>query len=770
MSSRRPAGERWPEVRLSLWAIDHPAAVFAAAGALILLALPGLFRLGFRLDPMALVPQRDPAVAADRGVRERFGIRDRIVLLVEREEGGTILRPDSLARIREATSALADLDGVEPGHLRSLATEPRDRVDSLDASPYLSPPPRTEAEIEALRADLEAAAVPIGTLVATDLTAATILLDVPPGADRERLYEEVAGAAAAIGWEGERVHVVGAPVAEVLLGRHLVEDLTRLLPLSLGLVALTLGLAFRRPWAVILPLAEAGCSILFTFGLLGWSGRPVLLTTTVLPVILASVGLADEIHLLAALRRQRRRQDAAGDRELTRAVMIELARPVAVTSVTTAVGFLSFLASDLPPVRSFGLWAAVGVLFCMAWSLTVTPAALARLDPDRVVDAGAPNGAAAGVLRKLAAVAGSRGARAALAAALVLLALGALRLEVQDGWISGFAEGSEFRRSVERADRLLLGTHLLHAEVDLAASGGKPLLEPRAIAALGRLEETIRRQPGVGGVLGPYSHLAAVTHLARGRPEGPRLPPDDAEQIRRMWRYYELGRGVEGRREVVADGMDRGLVTVFLEDANYRDTARVMAAIRDFERRELRPLGGRVTFAGDVAVSQAMIGAIVRGQLASLAVALAGLLVLLTAALRSLREALWAVLPAALAGAAALGCMGWLGIPLGVATSMFLAITLGIGVDYPVHLLEARRRARLAGAAEPLRAARAEVGPALVIDAVAVAAGFGLLGASQVPANARLGLLVAVAVATSCAVTLLGPREKTPAAGGLRPK
>ncbi|MCH8150383.1 MAG: MMPL family transporter [Planctomycetes bacterium] len=43
------------------------------------------------------------------------------------------------------------------------------------------------------------------------------------------------------------------------------------------------------------------------------------------------------------------------------------------------------------------------------------------------------------------------------------------------------------------------------------------------------------------------------------------------------------------------------------------------------------------------------------------------------------------------------GAMGLFGVPLGVATSMFAGMTLGIGVDYAIHLLERYRRARESG-------------------------------------------------------------------------
>jgi predicted RND superfamily exporter protein len=170
-----------------------------------------------------------------------------------------------------------------------------------------------------------------------------------------------------------------------------------------------------------------------------------------------------------------------------------------------------------------------------------------------------------------------------------------------------------------------------------------------------------------------------------------------------------------------------------------------------------------------VAVSQAMIPAIVRTQVTSLLLALAGAFVAVCLLARSLVTGLLAVAPAAVAVLWVFGFMGWAGIPLGVATSMFCAITLGIGVDYAIHFLERRRRRRQEGHPAPVSAAVADAGPAIVADTAAIALGFGLLGISQVPANARLGLLVALALASGCLLTLVGlgallHRERLPQA------
>jgi predicted RND superfamily exporter protein len=91
-----------------------------------------------------------------------------------------------------------------------------------------------------------------------------------------------------------------------------------------------------------------------------------------------------------------------------------------------------------------------------------------------------------------------------------------------------------------------------------------------------------------------------------------------------------------------------------------------------------------------------------------------------------------------------------------VATSIFCAVTLGIGVDYGVHFLEQYQRAEAAGEARPALVAAAEAGPAILVDALAISLGFGLLAVSRVPANSRLGLLVAVGLASACLLTLAG--------------
>jgi hypothetical protein len=182
-----------------------------------------------------------------------------------------------------------------------------------------------------------------------------------------------------------------------------------------------------------------------------------------------------------------------------------------------------------------------------------------------------------------------------------------------------------------------------------------------------------------------------------------------------------------------------------------------MEDIRAYERTHLAPHGMSLEFAGDVAVSQTLIQAIVSTQVRSLLLSLLGILAITSLMGRSLGWGILCVLPCCLAVLINFAVMGLLGMPLGVATSMFSAMTLGIGVDYAIHFTERFRHVTRLGlpAAEAVVDTVKTTGPAVILDALAIALGFGIMVLSQVPSNARLGGLVVLSVAGCLLATLL---------------
>jgi hypothetical protein len=861
-------------VRHPLWTLLVALAAVAALG-------PGLLRLELRADGHALVPAHDPAVRADRAVRERFDARDLIVVVVRSAHGGSVYGAAVLRALDELTREIVAIPGLGPGHVTSLATEPSDRFrpGSLEFRRFLEPPPESPEDLARLRDDLAALSIHLGTLVARDGRSAAIHVGVPPGADRTALQAEIRRRASAAAGGAIEVDVIGAPVAEALLGAHLLQDLgipramldlpaagasgrrIGLVPIALVLMSAIFLAVFGRTAAVLIPLLEVAACLTATFGLMGWTGTPVSLTTAILPVILTMIGVSDEIHVLGDFARRARDMRGASAAALAAATMRRMWRPVTTTSLTTAAGFLTFAASPIAPVRAFGIFAAVGVAFAMAWTLIVTPALLVLLGPRRFASRGSRSPWPDRVAIALVATAVRRPRLVVAAAGLLALAapLGIARLRVQDSWTGGFARHSEFRRATERFDAEFLGVHVLLLEiagdclawnalvppedvghhtvvlpagaiddpgrlvggwvrlsaanatlpaaVDRAAPGAwtswiesverrsdgriavtmpltagspvvalrqaapeaggaapvrveisvEPFVIPSALARVRDFGAAIGACAGVGGTLGPVEYLETAHFIVGKRDPAARSIPATPDEVRNLWSNYARIRGPARLAQVLDETRSRGLVSVFVKDASYRDVAALMAAVRAHERAHLAPAGLRVTFAGDLAVSQALIDAVVSTQVRSLLLSLAQIVALAAILSRSLRHGLLCVVPCALAVLLDFAGMGWSGMPLGVATSMFASMVLGIGVDYAIHLLGGYRAARAAGAgaAAAIRASAEVCGGAIVADAGSVALGFGVLTISAVPANARLGLIALLSVLACLAATLL---------------
>jgi hypothetical protein len=284
-------------------------------------------------------------------------------------------------------------------------------------------------------------------------------------------------------------------------------------------------------------------------------------------------------------------------------------------------------------------------------------------------------------------------------------------------------------------------------------------VRPETLRLLRELGDFIRQHSGraVGGVLGPPDYLLTTRFMVRPNDPNARKWVDDPAELKLLWDYYGLALGSRRLRQLVDTNYWQSLTTVFLKDANFVDTAALMRDIRGFEQEKLAPEGIKIGFAGDVAVSQSLIQGIVRTQLASLAVSLAGIFLITAAFGGSVRWGFLCLLPSVLAVLVKFAVMGWLGIPLGVATSMFAAMTLGIGVNCAIQLLEACGQAQASGAEPDQAVIRAITltGPPAFVNTIAVSLGFGVLLLSQLPANARLGLLVVLGLVNCFVLSLL---------------
>ena len=148
-----------------------------------------------------------------------------------------------------------------------------------------------------------------------------------------------------------------------------IDNLVWLIAGALLVVVVILALAFRSARGVLFPLAALSMAIVWTYGALA-AITPTfsVLHVAVAPVVLG-LGIDYSIHLQRSY--EKRRSEGSDTPEAWALALNELYLALTLTVITTVAAFLSNVVSPLPPVRSFGLALAFGVVSAFITSTIV---------------------------------------------------------------------------------------------------------------------------------------------------------------------------------------------------------------------------------------------------------------------------------------------------------------------------------------------------------------------------------------------------------------
>lgn len=722
----------------------------------------GLPRLDLRTDGRAIYPSRNPVVRQSAADAERFREPDQVILLISARPGGPpVASPAGLRFLDDVDRHLRTLPVLEASKVRSLASllEPEPGLSALQlVREYLAEVPATPAEVAALRARVRRHPLGEGLFLSADGSAAAAYAHVAQGVPRREAVEALeewirprAGAAFDL-------RLTGPAVVEVLLGRKVLRDLAWTIPIMVLVMALLLYACLGTPGAVAAVMAEVLVVLVCVLGAMGHAGVPVTLVTTVLPVVVMVLAVADEVHFLERLQAfQAETADTsrAGRRAGAEAALREMGRPMVLTSLTTAAGFLAFPASDIAPLRDFGIFAAGGILLAMLSSFTLIPALVVTLPASwwRPARPRPSSGAGSSLSPFYTWVWRHEGAAFAFGLGLVAALLpGCLLLSIQDSWIDNFDRASP----VAVADRLYNARFWGTYRFDVVLESPEPRFFKRAagVRLAGEVARAAAAAPHAAGVV---SHLTPLQVLAEltGRPgDVARLPPEDLRTVTALATL--LGSSLDLDHYLSRDAR-AARVRILVKDADYRRGAE----LREHLERRLGPLlrrrGVRFHWSGDLPIALAVVRAILTDQLGSIGWSLAGIGLVLLLVLRRPAHVAVVLVPVVAAAGLVLGAVGYLGLPLGIATSMFLALSVGSGTDFSLHFFHAYREARAAGADHAAAVGRmlATAGRAVRWNAVVLGLGFLVLTLSSLPPNRTLGLLLASAMLAAYLTTVL---------------
>ena len=508
-----------------------------------------------------------------------------------------------------------------------------------------------------------------------------------------------------------------------------------------ALIAFILLIVVSPPVMIIMMLIIF--SIIWAYGFAGYVG--IKMTSPMFSVmnIVLTLAIADGVHLLMTFV-QGMRNGLDKVIAMNESMRIN-SWPIFLTSVTTAIGFLTLNFSETPPFNDLGNTSAFGVMAAWLMSMTFLPAMIYAL-PVKIKQ---QKTTASSLMSKFAefVIAKQRLVLLCFLPISAFVLYGASLNDLNDDFVKYFDERIEFRTDTDAVYSKLTGIN--NIQYSLSAKESNGITDPEYLATLEKFVEWHRQQPNVMNVDSINDVFKRLNKNMHGDDPSWFKVPDNKELAAQYLLLYELSLpyGLDLNNQIDVDKASTR-VSITTKNVSNNEILALADQGKDWLQENapdyMHSIGASPTimFAN---VAKRNISTMLFGTISALII----ISFILIFALRSLKIGLLSLVPNLLPIGLAFGFWGFFVGQIGLASSIVAAICMGIVVDDTVHFLSKYLRARREKGLSPedsIRYAFSTVGIALWVTSLVLILGFLVLAGSSFLINSQLGQLVFITI------------------------
>ncbi|MBT8420426.1 MAG: MMPL family transporter [Gammaproteobacteria bacterium] len=737
------------ERRLSEWIIRRRWWFIVLLPVMVITLATGMMNLKFAGDYRVFFSKDNPQLQAFDRLEKTYSQDDNVIFLLAPQDGRVFSR-ETLTAVEDLTKRawqipyslrVDSLTNFQHTEARGDELIVRDLVRNVAHS--------SDADITRIRDIALAEPLLMGKLISetAEITIVTVTVQLPR-IDEMQEVPEVVDAADLIAKEMRAsyphldIRLTGMVVMTHAFSSVAMDDMGSLTLVSFGVMLVVLLLLLRSAWGAIATLFVILMSILTGLGAGGYLAIPFTPSSASAPLIILTMALANSVHILVIF--YQGLVPSAG-RAGRRTAMQESLRinlqPIFLTSLTTAIGFLSLNFSEVPPFRDMGNFVAIGIVAAFILSITFLPALMILLPAH-----GRRLHAENEMMHHFAdlVIRNRHWLFRFMVGMVVVLAAFIPRNELNDVFVRYLDESVEFRRDTDLLNEHLGGLYRIDYPLDSGQSNG--IHDPGFLREVDAFAGWLRQQPEVTHVNTLTDTLKRLNENLHGdNPEWHRLP-DKRDMAAQYLLLYEMSLpyGLDLNNQIDVDKSATRISAII----RVLSTNDILALDRRAQAWLQKNASGLQTEGTGPTMMFAHIGARnIRAMIGGTTLALVLISLILILALRSPKIGLISMVPNLVPAIMAFGVWGiWVG-EVGLALSVVTSMTLGIVVDDTVHFLSKYLRARRERGDSPEAAVRyafSRVGLPLIITTLVLIAGFLIMTFSSFYPNSGMGMLTAI--------------------------
>ncbi len=539
-----------------------------------------------------------------------------------------------------------------------------------------------------------------------------------------------------------KFHTTGIVAMNQAFPEAITADAQSLLPMAFLVVIVGVILFLRNVFSMIGTVIVVLFSILMAMGTAGWMGILLTPPAASAPTVILTLAVADCVHFLVTML-QNMRDKMPKNEAIVESLRVNFT-PIFLTSVTTAIGFLSMNFSDSPPFHDLGNIVALGVGFAFLLSVFFLPALMSVLP----VKVQARDTKKSTLMERFADFVIAQQKLLLWGMAIVMIGFSVLapKNQLNDVFVNYFDRTVPFRVATDEVTDKLSGLYILEFDLDSGEEGG--VGNPAFLQDVEKFERFVEQLDGVQHVSTITETMRRLNRSMHGDDDAYYKLPEERELAAQYLLFYEMSlpSGLDLNNQINQD-KSKTRMSITMET---RSTQQIL----EFERQTLEwmeantPAIATLTTGATSMFTHISMRNIV-SMLTGTSIALILISLILLFALRSVKFGLISLIPNIVPALMGFGVWALLVGEVSLAVSVVVAMTLGIVVDDTIHYLSKYLRARRERGMSPEQAVRYAfntVGVALVVTTIVLACGFMVLAQSNFLLNSQMGLLTAITI------------------------
>ncbi len=541
----------------------------------------------------------------------------------------------------------------------------------------------------------------------------------------------------------EEIHFAGKVFGQTTFIRLIRKETAIFVSVSLVLVILFLWTSYRKIWGILLPLAVVSLSILWTLGLMSMLGYPLDIISNIIPTLLLIIGIADVIHFLTHFLKARR--DGQEKWPAVKSSVRIVGKATLITTLTTAIGFLTLTTSSFISLIELGLFATVGIVVALVLTYTFLPALMLKMGSfDQ------KGNHYSGFWEKILAPCFDwtlRNQRSILWISGIIAIVGivgAFQIRINSYILTDLDQDHPLQKDQQFFGEKFGGARTLEIELMVRDSQFN-VFSTDILKELEQVDQYLEGVYGASNLISPSILIASANMQYQfGRKDQYRIPDSTTlirPLVRRLEKYsgrYELPRLIrEDHQKAKITGQIPDWGSYILEQKN-RDFKQFLE--ENFPESKLS-----YTITGTPHLMDLNNRFLAQNVLKGLFVALLVIALIFAWLFRSARLMLVTLVPNVLPLLVIAGIMGFTGIDLKISTSIIFIIAFGIAVDDSIHFLSRfQKEYQDKNLLEALRASYLSTGKAIVVTSLILLGGFMSFCLSSFAGTFYIGLLVSI--------------------------